>query len=881
LLPTLPLTQIAETLVTQLGALRTAIIAADLPAIPPIVAALNTALDQYDALKPTILTTLAPDVDGLAAHLATWDAELDGRMGYVESFLQPEVGLKVLEQITAPLQDPAVTSVISEFGSELNTIVAWLQALLNKIDLTVLQAPLTEAADAARAVVDEFDAALVNVTLEVQSLFNEVNALVDQVDVAALRTQFETAINDFRTQLTTELTGVFEPVRQAITDVVGEIDTAVDSFDPAQVQAAVEDAIDAIAGVLENPSVLSAVESIRQGIDAIAQQLAAISFAPLTDEVIGQIEDVGQAIQEVTADVNPAIKEALGVALEVIPTDLTPLTDPLISELATLIESGPVALLNEVKDLPQQVLDRVREFDPAAAVGGVLAPPFNALLDEMEAFAPSQLLTPVRDAFETLKTRLKQSANPGQFLQPLEGPFNDLLGALDVLNPAQVTEPLDQAIQSVIASVIDALPIQEIFDQFDAAMDEVQKAIGYATDLKSSLDRLAAAMAAFTDPAGQLNAWATPILAKIDAIGDTAPIQTALTGITAAVDALKAAGVTTRLTATLTPLQTPLTTLNPQARLTAIVQAFSAISTASVNALPDSPEKTAAQAVLTRLTPMSPAFNGAYQKMVSLAGALTQATSATTTLLGTWDVTYHAPTSTLTTLRSLQGTPANLKAWVQTALNAQFITPLANIFGALTLAGQIAARMATELGHIITDMQAKITSLLLGPNSITAIRNAMQALIDRIQALNLNFLTQNLQALFEQVKDKFEVFSPVALRAIVDDAFNDMVDTLGLPLVLPQSQVDALDAIYGEVLEKLRALTPDQLLQSLTPVYLDRVVPLVEALDVTVLLNVIIERLLSLDEELRGEIGRVNASFQALLQSISAAGVGSGASVGI
>jgi hypothetical protein len=108
-----------------------------------------------------------------------------------------------------------------------------------------------------------------------------------------------------------------------------------------------------------------------------------------------------------------------------------------------------------------------------------------------------------------------------------------------------------------------------------------------------------------------------------------------------------------------------------------------------------------------------------------------------------------------------------------------------------------------------------------------------------------------------------------------------MVDTLGLPLVLPQSQVDALDAIYGEVLEKLRALTPDQLLQSLTPVYLDRVVPLVEALDVTVLLNVIIERLLSLDEELRGEIGRVNTSFQALLQSISAAGVGSGASVGI
>ncbi len=53
----------------------------------------------------------------------------------------------------------------------------------------------------------------------------------------------------------------------------------------------------------------------------------------------------------------------------------------------------------------------------------------------------------------------------------------------------------------------------------------------------------------------------------------------------------------------------------------------------------------------------------------------------------------------------------------------------------------------------------------------------------------------------------------------------------------------------------------------------ERVLPLVEAFDLTPLLTALIEALRSLDEELREEMGRVNEAYQAMLSSAPSVGV--------
>jgi hypothetical protein len=862
------LSQIADGLVARLGEIQTAVAAGSLTGATASITAATALLDQYDALKPVLQTDLLGGLAGMESKLRALPDDLDDQMGRVASVLIPSNTLAILDAIPAPGGDPP--AILTEVSKLLEAIVRWFQDLFDKINLAPVQQPIKAAADAARSAVDDLDNAMVTVTSQVQSLFGQVESLLAQVDTAAITAQVETAIQNFKTQLVQQITALVAPVKDSLTQVVTTIDQNVSAFDPAQIVDALKKAIDALAGVLQDPAVLGAVQQIQGTINQAASQLESFSFGSVTDPVIQQINQVADTLKGIdTSQLNPALQLALQAALQLIPHDLTPLTDPLVADFNKLIQEGPAPLLDAVKDQPKKLLDQAKNFEPAKLLGDAISKPYQQLLGQMGAFKPSQLLAPVSAELAQLKDRLKRNASPGIALQPLEAPFNELLAAFDQLHPEDLTKPLDDALHKVVDTVLKVVPADAVFAQVDQVLKRVHDVITIGTSFASMLGKAHDLLAGLADPKTQLDAWLASILAKLDALGDTGALGTSLAAISTDIDGLKASAITARFNAGVGPLQTPLTTLNAQGRLTAVVQAYRRIPAAAVDGLPSSPAKTQLKTMLARLDPMQPAFQAPFLALDGLLQAVTQTSGALGGALADWDSRYHAADGALAGLRNLTPTPANVKQWVHDAAEDQLVRPLGALLGLAAPLAQVLAPIAAQTQALVTALTGKLNDLLLGPNSLSGIVDALKALVQRLQALNFNFLRDSLKDLFGQVRAKLDTVNPKHLADALDKAFRDVLDTLSLGTFLPDADVKTLDDDYAKVIDKLKQLDPEVVVIKLVqPEFEQKVLPLLDAFDLTAVLHALLDALNKLSGQLKSELARVNQAFQAMLQAV-------------
>ena len=179
------------------------------------------------------------------------------------------------------------------------------------------------------------------------------------------------------------------------------------------------------------------------------------------------------------------------------------------------------------------------------------------------------------------------------------------------------------------------------------------------------------------------------------------------------------------------------------------------------------------------------------------------------------------------------------------------------------------AAMARQVEHLMEDVNGKLGAILTGPDSLTAIRDAVQELVDRLRTFDLGFLTASLNGVFDNVRGKLDAANPAHLRELVDEVFDDMLAELTLAQILPPADVAALDAAYAEVRDKLKELDPGKLVTEIVqPEFEATIVPLLAAFDLTPVLDALIARLQSLDEELRAEMDRVNEAWQRLRGAI-------------
>jgi hypothetical protein len=799
-------------------------------------------------------------VEALRDRLDGLSDELLEQVGHLLTLLEP-VELPGLAVAVAPAPRPPDPTAVAAVQQAVQPVLDWLDDLVALLDFSALQSEVGGVAGQAQDLADGIQEGLTGIGLQVQSLFDGLDSRLAALDLSALEDQLNAQGQQFGATLERELGNAFVPASGAIADAVQALSDALDGFDPADVVAALQSVIQAIAGVLESAEVQGAVQEVQGVIGGITGTLEQLSFAPVTEQVVALIEQMTRALQELQdTDMNDAAKAALAVALQVLPDDLEPVTDPLREDLDELIETGPVRLLERVAEKPARLLGAITRFRPGSLVGDTLGAPYREALGKAEGFQPSGLLDQADAALQTAKNALLRSAGPGQALSALSGPFDALKSALDRYSPDAVLQPLEEKVEGAVRQVIDASPVDRIFARVNRVFDQIEAALEVPRDLVATLQRLDGLLGSFADSGAQIDGWRDALLDKVAGVGNLADIGNALASLADAVTQSAHGALLTRYDGAAQGLTDALATFSPGSRVTALVTAYNRARSLA-DGLADSPEKTAVLAALDRLDPgRTPPLRLSQR----LEQALARARGDLEALAEDWQALVEDPEGLLAGISAVSADTDGLRRLLATAVEP-VLAPLRYLSSVLEASRPALAAMLDTLTGLVDDLTSGVANLLTGPGSLQGIADAVQGVVDTLRDIDLGFLREDLQQRFLQIRDRLDALDPAQLAETLDGAFADLLDGIGLERVIPPATVAQLDADYAAVLDKLRALDPETLItRAVQPEYDATLVPLVQAFDLTPAFNALIDLLRALGDELGGELDRVNGAYQSL-----------------
>jgi hypothetical protein len=465
---------------------------------------------------------------------------------------------------------------------------------------------------------------------------------------------------------------------------------------------------------------------------------------------------------------------------------------------------------------------------------------------------------------------LEENANPAKLLDPLIPLFDELIGKIDALQPSALAAPLEERIQALIDNLLEALNIDDIMSQFDNLINKIQEIFNLVDRARQILQRLSTMAEGLQDPETQFRTWIDPIFDKLSLPEGDGPLSAAQTALADAVDALAAAQLLRRYDDAINPVLTALNDMNAEQLLVPAVQAFRSVSREVLaGAEGFETEKTAILAVLDRCNPMQTAFAAPFQGVADFARRIGSTRSALSTKLETWDAQWMAPDNALAELRGLSVSGDGLRNQITETIQRQIVRPFGAVFNMARPLTDGVAPIIGALNRMIGLLQSKVENALLGEDGLGGIRTAMDGLIDRISNFDLSFLTGSLDELFGRLKDKLQGLSPQAIRDAVDAEFKQLLDAISLDLILPPQDPDPLDTMFGELIDDFAELHPDTLIvQPLQQIFDRDVMPLLEIFDLTPVIQVLLDKLSSLDEELKTEMQRVNGAYNAMLQAV-------------
>jgi hypothetical protein len=847
----------ADAILDRLTALETTLQAADPAAVAALLPSVNLALDDYDALRAAMNGDVLPVVPALRSGLALSPAELLDRLTHVLVLLEPTNVASRITSLIPPFQ-PAPPAAIAAVQGQVQPLIDWLRDLIGLLDFGSIQSEVAEVATTAQTLAADIESGLTGVTLDVQSAFAGVSEAVAGIGLDDLRDQLSTQITQFGDQLRRDIGQAFAPARDGTHAAIDAVSSALDEFDPHDIVDALQQVIDGIADVLNGGEVQADIKAVGQAIDAVVADLKSLSFTPVTDEVIALIESMKNGLKAILdKDLNAATKAALGTAMSVLPGDLHPVTDPLVTDFGELVASGPSAVLAGVKDAPKRLLDGVKRFEPAALVGDRLSAPYRTLLDHADGFAAAQLFAAADTELERARRRLLQTGKPGRALEPLRAPLQQLFARLDAFSPSALLDPLTKQVEQTIAHIVDASPVDEALGAVNGVFDSVREILSFVQRIQSVANRIGQLFDAFANADAQLDAWRDGLLAKVPNSA-SASLQTALAALTAAVDGARHADVLAAFDAASASLLAELDALDPATRLNGIVTAYGRLAT-RVAALPASATKDAAQQILNRFNPAQPADSAPLRLADDLRNAIRSARGDLVALADEWTETVDG----FADLRNVD--PGMLRD----LLSAEIEPALRPVRFLFTTLGNLAAPVngaAQTLTELVTTLTDRLDALINGPTSLSAISGAVQQVVDALRNIDLSFLDRSLDEVLRSVRDQLRLIDPARLADELDASFEQALSGLSLAAIIPAADIAALDAAWQSVIDKLRGLDPGKLVeQAIQPVYEQTVLPLLDAFDLTPVFAALIDRLDSLKDELSDGLDGVNSAYQSLI----------------
>lgn len=860
----------ADAVTDRLTALDTALQTADAAAVAALLPTVNAALDAYDGLRTAMQGDVLAAVPALLAAVAALPRTLLDRLTHLLVLLQPTNVASRVAGLIPPFQ-PVPPEAVQAVQDGIQPLIDWLRDLVGLLDFSAIQDEVTEVATAAQGIAHDIEAGLTGVALDVQSAFAGIGQAVAGIGLDDLRNQLTDQIAQFGDQLRRDIDQALSPARDGVHTAIDTVSDALDAFNPDQIVDALHQVVDSIAGVLNGPDVKGAIEAVKQAVDAVVDALKSLSFEPVTDEVVKLINSMRDGLKAIIdKDLNEATKSALGAAMSVLPGDLHPVTDPLVSGFDDLVESGPLQLLNTIKDAPKQVLDQVKQFEPAALVGDQLSAPYRALLDRAGQFKGAQLFAAADKELGSARQRLLQTANPGRALEPLRAPVQELFAKLDAFSPSALLKPLTDKVEQTVAQIIDASPVDEVLDAVNGVFDAVNEVLDFVKKIQSVADRIGQVFDALANSDAQLDAWRDELLGRLPT-GANAPLDAALTGLNSALDAVRHPDVLTAFDAAVADVVNELAALDPATRLNGIVTAYGRLAS-RVAGLPASPSKDGAQQVLNRFNPTQPIHSSPLRLADDLRSAIAAARLQLVGLSQEWTATVNG----FGDLRDVGA--ATVRDLLAPELEPA-LQPVRFIFKSLGNLAVPVNGVAQTLTELITTLTDRVDALVNGPGSLSAISGAVQEVVDVLRNIDLSFLGRSLDDVLRQVRDQLRSVDPRRLADELDAAFAQALSGLSLATIIPPADIAALDQAWQSVLDKLRQLDPGKLVEEVVqPIYDETVLPLLDAFDLTSVFTALIDFLDSLKGQLSEGLDEVNTAYQSLIALRP--GGGSSASIG-
>ena len=445
-------------------------------------------LAEYQALLDQTVT----QVDGLAASVGDSARQVLAGLNLVQGGsimqdLQNEL-LTILATIK-PAQPGALAGLFTRsqgflaglrpdsFEKAVDQIGQEVDKLTGVGDFSQATASLEEIANRVSETTQVVDQGIVQLSLVLTNLVTELQTAIESVDLAGLVSQVQDALGQL-SSMVNSLVPQVESLSQQLTAFVTQLGQQVDQLDVAALKTMLEQLLAQVTGVFSDPEVQGVLQSAEEGIAEVVARLEAVSLQPVFDAVIGELDGVREQAASIDVDqLNDMLKLALIAACEVLrQIDFSADIAGVLNEQFDAILGQLTVLVAPLQEGFATLTGAITRFSPGELVAAQLQPPYEQVLDALGQIEPAQLLKPLQEVHEALKTQLA-SLQPQTLLAPLVSLHGQLVAALEALSPQALLEPLN-AVLAQVTGALDSLGLDEMFDALGGALTQVDSLLG-------------------------------------------------------------------------------------------------------------------------------------------------------------------------------------------------------------------------------------------------------------------------------------------------------------------------------------------------------------------------------------------------------------------
>jgi ElaB/YqjD/DUF883 family membrane-anchored ribosome-binding protein len=454
-------------------------------------AELLEAVEGFDPAQATAYAELEARLSEVESAIRAMVAVITPIYGQVQTLVESHAWDEVFSNYRTLLQeitfDPPFTvdTVTDEMAEALEEILARfymifgvedltqrIEALSSVIHDTFAASPLGQLRQTIRAFLGDIENAIDSVpTAEIQrtveAILERVGDEIEALGITKIKDGISNALNEAKEFVTDNINqGLTEDVRGAVELILANVKSLGLDTLISELTAAVGK-LDSLTAELQ-----AALEGRMDDLTDLLSQLDTLSFEPVSDEVIAEIDELRTRLETIDpSTLSDAEKLALRAALALL--EEIDLEDQVISGLKQgyrTAEREIKGLLEEITAALEQLRETIEAFDPAQVLGPV-SEGLDAAGEAIKKVNGQALVRPLQKQVDSLVKKLEEFS-PGQVLDPLQAPYDTMMETVNRLDPAQWVAPLNELYEH-IDHFIDLVDVTPLLDELDRMQREL------------------------------------------------------------------------------------------------------------------------------------------------------------------------------------------------------------------------------------------------------------------------------------------------------------------------------------------------------------------------------------------------------------------------